>query len=269
MNSGFLYIVATPIGNLGDFSTRAVETLQNVDLIACEDTRVTQKLLNHFGINTKTISYHKFSEKERSTKILSYLQEGKNVALVSDAGTPLISDPGSILVEEAKKQNIKVIPIPGCSAVITTLSAIPNDGKFAFLGFFPQKQSEIKPLLDFAKDFNLVFYESPNRILKTLNVVRDILGDVKVSLARELTKIHEDINTFNVSYMINYLENSIVKGEIVFVIHKIEHNKNIDFEIFAKKLINNGYTAKDTVNILSLIFDVPKNELKKKVIKDF
>lgn len=265
MSTGNLYIVATPIGNLGDFSQRAIETLQNADIIACEDTRVTQKLLNHFGINTKTISYHKFSEKERSVKLIELLKQGQNVALVSDAGTPLISDPGSILVDEAKKENIKVVPIPGCCAVITALSAIYNDGTFAFMGFFPQKNSEAIKALAFVKDFNLVFYESPNRILKTLEFIRENIESVDISVAKELTKIHEDINTFEISEMMKYLKNTVIKGEFVFVIHKKEDTQKAEYMEKAQKLLKEGYSAKDVSKIISTLFDVSKNEVYKKI----
>jgi len=267
MANGNLYIVATPIGNLQDFSFRAVDILQKVDLIACEDTRVTQKLLNHFGINKKTISYHKFSEKEKSSGLIKFLKNGQNIALVSDAGTPLISDPGSILVKNARKENIKVVPIPGCNAVITALSAIENDGTFAFLGFFPQKKSEIKEKLKYNKDFNLVFYESPNRIIKTLYLIQEILGNVKISIARELTKIYEDIKTFEILEMITYLENSTVKGEIVFVVHKQCTENNSDVSLYISKLLNAGYTSKDIVQIISTVFNIPKNEVKKSLTK--
>ena len=265
MAKGTLYIVATPIGNLGDFSARAVDTLKNADIIACEDTRVTQKLLNHFDIRTKTISYHKFSEKERSNKLIAALNNGSDVALVSDAGTPIISDPGSILVKEARENNIKVVPIPGCCAAITALSAIYNDGTFAFLGFFPQKLTDAKNILEYSKDFNLVFYESPNRIIKTLHFIKENLGSVDISIARELTKIHEDINSFEISEMINYLETTTVKGEIVFVIHKREIKEEKDYFKRAQKLLKEGFSAKDVSKIISILYDVPKNEVYKKI----
>ncbi len=266
MGKGVLYIVATPIGNLNDASARMIETLSIVDLIACEDTRVTQKLLNHFGINTKTISYHKFSEAEKSATLIELLNEGKNVALVSDAGTPLISDPGSILVEKARENDIKVVPIPGCSAVITALSSINNDGLFSFCGFFPQKESEIVKYKKYIPDFNLVFYESPNRIIKSLYLIKNIFGNINVSVARELTKIYEDINTFTISEMINYLENSTVKGEIVLVLHKYEPVNNFEYRDYAEKLFKKGYSSKDIAQILSTIFNISKNEIYKHLI---
>jgi len=266
MTNGILYIVATPIGNLSDISQRAIHVLSEADLIACEDTRVTQKLLNHYQINTKTISYHKFSEKERSSKLITLLSEGKNIALVSDAGTPLISDPGSILVKEARNNNIKVIPIPGCSAIATILSSVSNDGLFAFCGFFPQKIAEVQKYKRIISEFNLVFYESPNRIIKTLETIREVFGEIEISMGRELTKIHEDIQTFSIADMLNYLTNSIVKGEIVFVVHKTEIKENIEYSEYADKLIKKGYSAKDISIILSTIFDIPKNIIYKSLI---
>ena len=267
MTKGTLYIVATPIGNLSDFSRRAVETLKKVDIVACEDTRVTQKLLNHYEISAKTLSYHKFSEKQRSGKIIELLNEGKNVALVSDAGTPLISDPGSVLVSEVINNGIKIVPIPGACAMVSALSASPCNGKFAFLGFFPQKQSDINNLSKYIYDFDLVFYESPNRILKTLEILRENFGEITVSLARELTKIYEDINTLSVSDMIEYLSKTVVKGEITFIVHHLKSKKN-DTECVseAKKLLKEGFSPKDTAKIISIIFNLPKNEVYKRIL---
>ena len=267
MSTGVLYIVATPIDNLGDLSQRAIDTLSSVDIIAFEDTRVTQKLLNHFGINTQTISYHKFSEKERSKKLIDILKSGQNVALVSDAGTPLISDPGSVLVQEARNEKIKIVPVSGPCAIITMLSAVHNDGLFAFCGFVPQKRNEFENFSKYLNDFNLVFYESPNRIIKTLYLCKEIFGEIIVSVGRELTKIYEDINTFTVSEMINYLENGVVKGEFVLVLHKNNAPKeDVEYMDKAEKLLKLGYSAKDTAQIISTIFDVKKNEVYKNIL---
>ena len=151
----------------------------------------------------------------------------------------------------------------------TALSAIANDGTFMFLGFFPQKLSEIEKLKNYISEANLVFYESPNRILKTLEISKELFGEIHVSIARELTKIHEDINTFPISQMIEYLENSVVKGEITLILHKkMESKEDFDFSSQAEKLLKNGYSAKDTSKILSLIFDIPKNEIYKKIISN-
>lgn len=269
MNKGTLYIVATPIGNLSDITQRAVDVLNSVDIIACEDTRVTQKLLNHFDIKTKTLSYHKFSEQKRSAEILGKLNDGLNVALVTDAGTPLISDPGSILVENVRKENIKVVPIVGACAVTGLLQSIQNSGKFAFIGFFPQKKEEINHLENFIYDFDIVFYEAANRILETLENIKEIFGEtIKISIGRELTKKFEDINTFEISKMIEHLKANTIKGEIVALIHKIEkvkENKNYSKEI--TKLLNKGFSAKDIGIILSELGFGNKNEIYKLAIR--
>lgn len=269
MNKGTLYIVATPIGNLSDITQRAVDVLNHVDIIACEDTRVTQKLLNHFGIKTKTISYHKFSEQKRSAEILGKLNDGLNVALVTDAGTPLISDPGSILVENVRKENIKVVPIVGACAVTGLLQSIQNSGKFAFIGFFPQKKEEINHLENFIYDFDIVFYEAANRILETLENIKEIFGEtIKISIGRELTKKFEDINTFEINKMIEHLKANTIKGEIVALIHKIEkvkENKNYSKEI--TKLLDKGFSAKDIGIILSELGFGNKNEIYKLAIR--
>ena len=266
MQKGVLYIVATPIGNLSDFSVRAIDILNEVDFIACEDTRVTQILLNHYKINKKTISYHKFSEKERVNKFIEYLNDGKNIALVSDAGTPLISDPGCVLVTEAQKIGVKVIPVPGCCALITALCAVPNSGNFAFCGFFPQNETDIQKFKSYVNDFDLVFYESPKRVFYSLSLVKKIFGEVKVSFARELTKIYEEIKTMNVSDLIAYFNEIKIKGEFVLIIHKIVKSKDeTDFINEAEKLLKLGYSKKDVSKIISTIMPVSKNVVYKKL----
>ena len=169
------YIIPTPIGNLGDISKRAIDTLKSVDIIACEDMRVTQKLLNHFDIKTKCISYHKFNEKERVAYFLDLLQSGKTMALVSDAGTPLFCDPGAILVKELRKHNVKITALAGANAVATFLSQISRDNEdFVFTGFLPKTKTQIGNLLSKYKSTDIVFYDSPNRILNTLETKKNI-----------------------------------------------------------------------------------------------
>ncbi|MDD3594345.1 MAG: 16S rRNA (cytidine(1402)-2'-O)-methyltransferase [Candidatus Gastranaerophilales bacterium] len=262
MSKGDLFVVATPVGNLKDITLRALETLNSADLIACEDTRVTQKLLNYYDIKTKTVSYHKFSEKQQSEKLIALLNSGKNIALVSDAGTPLISDPGSILIEIARQNGIKVIPVGGISAVTTLLSAVESYKKFAFIGFFPQKESEVVKISDYLSEFDIVFYESPNRILATIETIKKNFGDVKVSIGRELTKMFEDINTLSACEMIEYLKNTTLKGEITGIIHSCDLQAGIsDIDKYIKKLIAKGFSSKDISVILSEIFEVSKNEV--------
>lgn len=197
--SGQLYIVATPIGNLADFSSRAVETLQAVDVVAAEDTRHSKPLLQHFGIQTPLLSLHEHNEQQRSELLLQRMQAGESVALISDAGTPLISDPGYRLVSLVQKHQIRVVPIPGSCALIAALSAsgIASD-KFSFEGFLPSKQTARRQHLEKLKhsEYSLIFYESPRRLQATLTEAAAIFGpERRACLARELTKLHETIKT--------------------------------------------------------------------------
>lgn len=193
------YVVATPIGNMGDITLRAIEVLKSVDLILCEDTRQTKKLLDKYNIDRPTMSYHAQSKLAKTDKILKLLEEGKDLALVSDAGTPGISDPGAMLVAEIKenlKDSVLVVPIPGVSAVITALSAsgLPTH-EFTFLGFLPHKKGRETLFKEIRESKRtMVFYESPHRILKTLESLQKFCPDKKVCIARELTKIYEEFN---------------------------------------------------------------------------
>ena len=192
---GTLYVVATPIGNLNDMTLRAISTLKEVSYILCEDTRTSLKLLDHFDIKNKLVSYHKFNEMEKVDKIINDLKNGLDVALISDAGTPCISDPGNILVKRARQEDIKVLGVGGISALVTALSVSGvNTDKFTFYGFFPRETKDKNKLIkeiesSFVNTF--VFYESPKRIVKTLEFLSLKLGNVKVSVFKELTKLHE------------------------------------------------------------------------------
>jgi 16S rRNA (cytidine1402-2'-O)-methyltransferase len=193
--SGTLFIIATPIGNLEDITLRALRVLKEVDLIACEDTRHTRKLLTHYQISRPTISYHEHNERERAMELITRLEAGSNIALVSDAGTPLISDPGFHIVREAIERGIPVVPIPGASALTSAIAAsgLPTD-QFVFAGFLPAKRTaRLARLAEFAAlPLTVVFYEAPHRIRQTLADAREALGDRRVVVARELTKIHEE-----------------------------------------------------------------------------
>jgi len=223
-----LYIVGTPIGNLKDISIRALEVLKDVDLILCEDTRVTQKLLNHFEIKTKTLSYHQHSKLKKVKYILELLEEGQNLALVSDAGTPGISDPGNKLVEEVVKllsEQVNVIPIPGASA-LTASASIPGFqmDKFSFLGFPPQKRKRKKFFQEVVNSkYPVIFYESPYRILKTLNEISIINNKLSVVVCRELTKKFETIYRGTIEQVIEKIKNpqpgEKIKGEFVIIIN--------------------------------------------------
>lgn len=254
------YIVPTPIGNLQDMTFRAVDVLKSVDVIACEDSRVTQKLLNHFGISTKLVSYHKYNEKSRIEFFMNLFNEGKRVALVSDAGTPMICDPGSYLLKELIKNKITFTALPGACAVTTFLSATPRDDEeFTFVGFMPRGENEIRELLISHAGSNTVFYESPNRILKTLEKIKEVRGEVQIALSRELSKLFEESIVDTVSNVIEHYKDGI-KGEIVCMVYKSD---NADTDIMSKieKLKKAGYSTKDISKILSLLTDVPKNKV--------
>ena len=220
--SGTLSIVATPIGNLEDITQRALRVLREADLIACEDTRHTRKLLNHFAITTATISYHEHNEKERAEELCEALESGKNIALVSDAGTPLISDPGFRIVQAAVDRGISVVPIPGASAVITALSAsgLPTD-QFLFAGFLPARTGARRAKLNELRTVagTLVFYEAPHRIKATLQEALEVLGNREAVIAREVTKLHEEFARGSLSQLIERLSSSEApRGEMVLII---------------------------------------------------
>jgi 16S rRNA (cytidine1402-2'-O)-methyltransferase len=219
--AGTLYLVATPIGNLEDITFRALRTLKEADLIACEDTRHTQHLLNHYAINTPTISYHEHNELTRAPELVLQLEEGSHIALVSDAGMPVISDPGYRLVHLAIRHNISVVPIPGASALVAALSAagLPVD-KFRFLGFLPSKKSQRRKAIEEVQGSNKtqVFYEAPHRLLDMLEDVKEILGDPPVVVAREVTKVHEEFSRGTASEVLARLKKKPVKGEITVLV---------------------------------------------------
>lgn len=222
MGMGVLYVVATPIGNLEDMSARAAKILREVDWIACEDTRHTRKLLRHYGIKTKTVSYHEHIERARSEKIVEQLNQGKNVALVSDAGMPGVSDPGEILVRAAIAAGGRVVPIPGPSALITALAAsgLPTE-RFAFEGFLPPKSGARRFRLQELKSENrtLLFYEAPHRLLETLLEMEEILGSRRGVVVRELTKIHEEFVRAPLHDLrAIFAARPSIKGEIVLIV---------------------------------------------------
>lgn len=217
------YVVATPIGNMGDITLRALEVLKSVDLILCEDTRVTKKLLDKYSINKPTISYHAQSKLSKVDKIFEFLEEGKNLALVSDAGTPTISDPGAMLVSEIRtkfEDKIEIIPIPGATAIITALSVsgLPTH-EFTFLGFLPHKKGRETLFKEISETKRtIIFYESPHRILKTLESLQKFCPEKKVCIARELTKIYEEFKTGNPSEVLEYLLKNPIKQKGEFTV---------------------------------------------------
>lgn len=230
---GTLYVVATPIGNLEDFTHRATRILNEVSLIACEDTRHTRKLLNHYGIKTKTVSYHEHNEREQAAKLIELLKTGSDVAVVSDAGTPGISDPGFRVVSLALAEQIPVVPVPGAVALIAALvaSGLPSD-EFFFGGFLPARSTGRRQRLAEVATINttLVFYEAPHRIIEALKDARAALGEREACVARELTKLHEEILRGRLSELVLRFEegNSEPRGEMVLIIdrHRIAGEEN-------------------------------------------
>ena len=258
------YIVPTPIGNIQDITLRAIEVLKSVDLIACEDTRVTQKLLNHYGIDTKCFSYHKYNERERVNYFLKELGDGKKIALVSDAGTPMICDPGAVIVSELTQKGYSISALPGACAVTTFLSEIPRTGEeFAFIGFVPRSEKQIEEVVKKYSGQNVVFYDSPERILKTLKTIKSVRGDVKIALGRELSKLFEEVVVDKISVVLDHFSDGI-KGEIVCMIYAEENTEDSDIEFKIKELKTKGFKDKEISVILSSLFGYSKNEIYKK-----
>lgn len=266
---GKLFIISTPIGNLNDITLRAIETLKNVDYIVCEDTRVTIKLLNKYKIKRKLISYHSGNEEKRRKEIIEILKSGKNVGLVSDAGTPCISDPGELIVKDAIENNIEIEVIPGPSAIITSLviSGLKTT-PFIFLGFFPRKKIEIENLIEkyFFIKGTLIFYESPHRILDTLKILIKNFPERKVVLVKELTKIYEKIYRGKLVEIYEQIEKSEIKGEYVILIENEEKEEwEKDFEIL--KSLN--FSKDEILNFLTKKFKGIKNLVKKRLINEY
>jgi 16S rRNA (cytidine1402-2'-O)-methyltransferase len=223
---GTLYVVSTPIGNLGDMTHRAIETLLKVDLVASEDTRVTGGLLTHFGIDVAQTSYHDHNERQKSPMLIEMLLDGKSVALVSDAGTPLVSDPGYRLINEAWANGIDIVPIPGASSVLAALvvAGFPTDS-FCFEGYLPNRSGKLRATLNAlaSERRTMVFFETPHRILKSLPILLETLGDRDIFLGRELTKKFEEKIRGKISEVLLLIEKRNLKGEIVIVIPGIGH----------------------------------------------
>ena len=262
-----LYIVATPIGNLADMSQRAIEILQSVDVIAAEDTRHSGFLLQHFAIKTPSVSLHDHNEQERSETLLTRLQQGESIALISDAGTPLISDPGYKLVSLVREHGIPVIPIPGSCAVIAALSAsgLPSD-RFSFEGFLPSKQgARLQTLEKLAADTRtLIFYDSPRRLQSTLTDMVSIFGEERrVCLARELTKLHETINTKPLAELLEWVSNDAnqQRGECVLLVEGAKQHQDAS-EVEVNRVLNlllKELPVKKAAAIASALLGVSKN----------
>ncbi len=271
--TGHLYIVGTPIGNLQDITIRAIETLKSADLIACEDTRRTKILLDKYGIKTPTTSYHKFNTRAKTAYVLKEIRSGKNVALVSDAGMPGISDPGQELVKAAASENIKVEVAPGASALISAISVsgLKTD-RFAFEGFLPVKPSSRKEFLQSLanEERTIVLYEAPHRMLRTLGELRDNLGDRNICVARELTKKFEEVSRGKISDQIKKFTASKPKGEFVLVIEgeKGIEKSAVDPAMLVRDMVAAGVSKSSAVKIVAGRLGVGKNELYRATLKD-
>lgn len=268
---GELYIVATPIGNLEDITYRAIRILNQVDIIAAEDTRHTLKLLNHYKIKKTLISYHRHNEEIKTEELIKQLLEGKSIALVSDAGTPIISDPGGEIVKEALRNNIKVTPIPGACALITALVASGIDAtEFTFLGFLPlNKKNRKEKLQQIEKqETTTILYEAPHKLLQTLQELRQIINKRKIVLARELTKIHEEYIQGTVDELLNEIKEP--KGEYVIMIEKNQKTKKeeqletlneLTIEDHYKYYEKKGLEKKEIIKQIAKDRNVNKNEI--------
>ena len=266
---GTLYVVATPIGNLDDITKRAIDTLNSVDLIACEDTRTSSVLLKRFNINKKLVSYHKFNEKGKSNSLIDDLKNGKDIALISDAGCPCISDPGSILVHEAIINNIEVIAIPGASATITSLMSSGMDTtSFSFYGFLDRENKKIINELEKIKNDSTniaIIYESPKRIVKLLEKVNEVLDNPNVCLCNDLTKKFEKKYYGKVSEVLKELTNNSKSelGEYVLLIEKKDsHEETTSLEpeaLIIDEMIKSNCTMKEAVKLVSEKYHISKN----------
>lgn len=276
---GILYVVATPIGNLSDMSLRSIETLKSVSFIACEDTRQTIKLLNHYDIKTKMISYHKFNENDRSIELIDKLKSGLDIAIVTDAGTPCISDPGYILVKRCRENGIEVIGIPGCSAVINALSISGIDTKrFLFYGFLSQDKSTFNKELGSIRDNSIntvVIYESPKRLVKLVGTLLEIFPNANISIHSDMTKKFERCFFGNINDVHELIKNdaNIEKGEYVIVLEKNyvkeENSENISLEaLLVDIMVKNNCSVKGAIEIIiSRDKNIRKNDLKSASLK--
>jgi len=263
-----LYLVSTPIGNLGDLTIRALEILKNSELILCEDTRVSIKLLNHFNIKTQLIAFHKFNERKKTKDIINHLMNGKIISLISDAGTPAISDPGKLLVQECISNDIPITPIPGASSVITSLSISGFSDKFIFFGFLEEKKNKLIKELEFLSkmDCSIVLFIPPKKLIKNLDIVINFFKKREIVLCREMTKIHEEF----VRCKVEDLKKIKIydKGELTIVISEIKESTN-SFGFLTesdKKIIKMMLRNK---SIKDIIKKFSNKKIPKKIIYDF
>ena len=271
-----LYIVPTPIGNLSDITIRSLKILSSVDLIICEDTRVTKKLTSKYGINCKMQPFHKFNSKYKTPEVIKKLSSNFSIAITTDSGTPLISDPGADLVKECFENNLSVFSLPGPSAPIASfvLSAFQSEN-FTFRGFFPRQKKKIESqLVRFNRsDCPEIYFESPKRIMKTLNLILDLSGDCKITFVRELSKKHEEIINTNISNLIEQISlKDKILGEITFIIEPIMNkNNNVsEKEVikFANSLFKKGLNISEVSRLISKDLSISKRDIYQLLIKN-
>ncbi len=269
-SSNTLYIVSTPIGNLDDITLRAINVLKNSDIILCEDTRRSLKLLNHLKLKKKLISYHKFNEKKQTSSVIKYINQGKILSLISDAGTPLLSDPGRILLNSCIHQKINVIPIPGVSSITTAMSISGFDDKFLFYGFLPKTDNEVEKLFKLLTnfEFSIIFFAPAVKLNFYLKKIKKYFYQRKLIIAKEMTKIHE--NYFRDEVKKLSLNKIQAKGEITLILSEENlRNKKID----KTKIVNKAkkylkkYSLKDTVELIMETENINKNEIYKLCLK--
>jgi 16S rRNA (cytidine1402-2'-O)-methyltransferase len=266
MTYGILYVVATPIGNLEDITARALRILKEVDLIAAEDTRHSLKLLSHFGISKPLVSYWSEKEKTKAEEIINKLMCGANVALISDAGTPGISDPGSVLIRRAIEEKIRTIPLPGPSALIAALAVSGLDTEtFTFAGFLPPKSGQRrKRLSEMAHATEtLIFYEAPHRIIECLEDILDVLGDRRAAVAKEISKMYEDVTRGKLSEIIISLQNSTIAGEYVVMLEGFQKEASSMDEalVEVQALLKKGLGRKEAVRVVAESYNISKKKL--------
>lgn len=260
---GKLYLVPTPIGNMEDITLRGLNTLKMVDVVYAEDTRETFSLLKYYDISKRIESCHKFTEMKNKDEIINLLKSGKNIAYVTDRGTPLISDPGNVITNFAIENNIDVIALPGANALLPAInmSGLSNE-RFLFYGFLNSKQSYARKELIDLKEIKqtIIFYEAPHRIEETLKLILNVFGDRKIALAREISKIHEEIIRGKITEVLQNIDT--IKGEIVVVVEGyIAEEKDIDYESEINRLISEGYSKRDAIKEVADHYNISKNKL--------
>jgi len=268
LESGTLFVCATPIGNLGDITLRVLETLQKVDFIAAEDTRHSRRLLDHYQIKTPLISYHEHNEKSRTTEVIHRLRAGENCALISDAGMPGISDPGHVLIKACLNEKIKIDVLPGPNAAITALvlSGMPTD-RFMYLGFLPANKGERKKVLQTlaAIPYTMILYEAPHRLVRTLEDIHEILGDREAAVIRELTKLHQSVHHGLTSVLLDQFTKAPPKGECCLLlapfVQEIEQGQPSEWLEELKKLELAGMESKEAMKIVAKKRGISKRDI--------